>query len=139
CKTSIKTSTVVLGNLSKIKDGCKASLMTFPISISRLEGAGFFRSVTEKGDMWYLHRIIPVSVFARCFGCTSRGPKTPTRILLFPNSIYAEPSAFFNTPTLIVTLRVSSIFLPSHLIPFASSSTQSVSRPPIIIHFLILT
>src|SRR5712692_9282741 len=97
----MKTSTTVLGKSFSITAGNNASLITLEISISLLEGAGFFLSVTEKGDMWYLQRKIPESWFAMCFGCTSLGQKKPARILFLPNSMYAEPSAFFKTPTLI--------------------------------------
>ena len=135
----MKTSTAVLGNSFNITAGSNASLMTLLISTSLLDGAGFFLSPTENGAMWYLQRKIPVSVSDMCFGCTSLGPYTPTRILLSPNSMYAEPLAFFKTPALMVTFRVSLTFLPSQRIPFSSNNTISVSLPPIFIHFLIPT
>ena len=51
CKISINTSTAVLGNFSNITAGSNASLITLEISISLLEGAGFFLSVTENGSI----------------------------------------------------------------------------------------
>ena len=51
CKTSINTSTAVLGNFSNITAGSNASLITLEISISLLEGAGLFLSPTENGSM----------------------------------------------------------------------------------------
>ena len=47
-----------------------------------------------------------------CFGCTSFGPNTAAIILFFPNSINADPSAFFITPALIETFLSSSGALP---------------------------
>ncbi len=50
-RISIKTSTTVLGKLSSITAGSRASLITLEISISLLDGAGFFLSPTENGCM----------------------------------------------------------------------------------------
>src|SRR5215475_1712240 len=94
--------------------------MTFEISTSLLDGAGFLRVSVENGDMWYLHLRTHRSGKAMCFGCTSRGPYTATIILLLPNSIKAEPSAFFTTPTCILISRNSSEVRPSVRMPLSS-------------------
>ncbi len=76
-----------LGYLSRKTAGSRAQLITMPISVSLLEGAGDLLGLTEKGDIWYLHLRVALSGFEKRFGCISLGPKTPTRTLFLPISI----------------------------------------------------
>src|SRR4030065_2075729 len=69
----------------------------------------------------------------KCFGCISRGPNTPTNILFFPCSMYAEPSAFDKMPTSSFTGLNSSAFRPSSLNPFLSINFSGFS---FILYFL---
>ena len=74
CRISMKTSIPARGYNSVNIEGSKATRVTLESSLSRLEGAGRFLSVVEKGAIWYLHLKNALSGRAKCLGWTSRGP-----------------------------------------------------------------
>ena len=94
----MKMSTDVRGNCSTNTTLANASEITLLISTDLRSGPGRFRSVTEKGAILYRHCTSAFAGSCRCRGWASRGPYTAARTLLFPHSMYADPSAFFRTP-----------------------------------------
>src|SRR3989454_814500 len=124
-RTSMKMSTDVRGNCSTNTTLANASEITLLISTDRRSGPGRFRSVTENGAMLYRHCTRALAGSCRWRGWASRGPYTAARTLLFPHSMYAEPSAFFRTPAAIRTGRSSSNRRPSSRMPLSSISFSS--------------
>ncbi|BAA30662.1 111aa long hypothetical protein [Pyrococcus horikoshii OT3] len=103
-----------------------------------LSGPGFFLSSTLKGAILYLTLRIALSGLCKCFECNSLGPYTAAIILFLPHSIYAEPFAFFKTPTFILIGLSSYFFLPSILLPFSSINLSPSGFSIIIIHLSFL-
>src|SRR3989304_4961625 len=115
-------STEVRGNCSTNTTLANASEITFEISTDLRSGPGRFRSVTLNGAMLYRHCTRAFVGSGRWRGWAPRGPYTAARTLLFPHSMYADPSAFFRTPASIRIGRSSSARRPSSRIPFSSIS-----------------
>src|SRR3970282_468228 len=120
-------STEVRGNCSTNTNPANPSEITFEISTDLRSGPGRFRSVTLNGAMLYRHATRPFVGSCGWRGWASRGPYTAARTLLFPHSMYADPSAFFRTPASIRIGRSSSALRPSSRIPFSSISFSSFS------------
>src|SRR2546425_960667 len=121
----MKMPTAVRGNCSTNTPLANASEIPLLISRDRRSGPGRFRSVTENGAMLYRHCTRALAGSCRWRGWASRGPYTAASTLLFPHSMYAEPSAFFRTPASIRTGRSSSNRRPSSRMPLSSISFSS--------------
>ena len=105
--------------------------LKLPSTLQDLPRVSITTCPKKRGDAWAKD----VSLFRRAEDYLRylEGPYTPASILLSPNSIYAEPFAFFKTPALIITFLVSLTVLPSERLPFSSNKTTSVSLPPNLI------
>src|SRR5436309_6775365 len=133
----MKMSTDVRGNCSTNTTLANASEITLLISTDLRSGPGRFRSVTENGAMLYRHCTRAFAGSCRCRGWASRGPYTAARTLLFPHSMYADPSAFFSTPASMRIGLSSSYRRPSSRTPLSSinfSSFGICSTSPIVIN-----